>query len=257
LLLPPLAEFKDRAYLLKVESMAATELPDRWIGYDAADVVVARAGIFQRPMNDRLRALMEWVGSGGHLIVVPNATDSRRFHPDCARLFGMQLATTVAFEAEPVFAQRYAAAPAKAVRAVWEGKPDEVLLADAGGPLLCRKSYGLGTVSFTAIDLVGPTWRNWPGAAKLWRDVFVPSLRISRVDSRQQYGYDYHSQSIINGLRQIPALRPPSFALLALYLCLYLFVMVYVNYRVLRRHDKKEWSLFTFPAIAVCGSDCK
>ena len=239
---------------VRTVTASAEELPDRWIGFDAADTVVIHATLLQHAMNDQFKALMEWVGTGGHLIVMPRANESGKFHADWSKTLGVQIGTTVPFAPDGQFLARYGAAPANALRTVFDGQPDEVLLADSQGPLLFHKLYGLGTVSFSAVDLIGPTWRNHLTSTALWRDLLGSELTRSRdvpTIRRMNYGYDYHAQNVINGLRQIPALRPPSFSWLAAYLCLYLFVMVVLNYLVLRRLDRKEWSLFTFPAIAI------
>jgi hypothetical protein len=245
---------KNNTRTIQLTAMSVDELPDRWIGLDAADAVVATTDVFQGAMNDRLEAMLQWIATGGHLIVVPNATTSGPFHPQWAKVFGTQITTTVPFEADGPFTHRYGAPPEKCLRSMYDGMADETLLADDRGPLLFRKRHGLGTITFTAADMLGPSWRNWPGLASAWQDLLAPSLLTGEervLRSRVSYGYDYQSQNLINGLRQIPALRPPSFAMLGAYLCLYLFVMVVVNYLVLRRLDKKEWSLLTFPAIAI------
>ena len=239
---------------VRTVTMSAEVLPDRWIGYDTADTIVLHATLFQHAMNDQFKALMEWVGTGGHLIVLPRANESGKFHADWSKILGVQVGTTVPFTPDGQFLARYGAAPPNVLRTVFECTPDEILLADERGPVLFRKQHGLGTISFSAVDLISPSWRNHLTSTAIWRDLLAGELTMSRnvaANRRMNNGYDYHAQNIINGLRQIPALRPPSFAWLAAYLCLYLFVMVVLNYLVLRRLDRKEWSLFTFPAIAI------
>lgn len=238
----------------QVAVLSPQELPDRWIGYKAADGLVVDADVFQSPMNDRLGALMEWVGTGGHLVVLPNASSSGRFHADWAKLFGVQIKATDLFGKGLTMAERYTNPPAQTLRTLYEGSPDEVLVGDEQGPILFRVRHGLGTVTFAAMDLSQPLWRDWSSAPLLWRDLLAPTIQSRRVDLRRQYGnnyYDFHSQNVIQGLRQIPELRAPSFFLLGSYLFVYVLVMVVANFIVLRRLDKKEWSLFTFPAIAI------
>lgn len=240
---------------IQVTTLSPPQLPDRWIGFDAADVVIAHADIFQSARDDRLGALLDWVGAGGQLVVMPRANDTGRLHSDWAKIFGMQIATAEPFVAGDVFLGRYGSAPPNALRAVWEGVAHTKLLGDESGPLLSRRRHGIGTISFCAFDLTSPAWRGWRGANGLWRDLLLPGFAPRSIEGTENMGggypYNWHSQNIINALRQIPALKPPSFLMLGGYLCVYLFVMVGVNYFVLRRLDKKEWSLVTFPVIAI------
>lgn len=240
---------------IQVATVSPQQLPDRWIGFDAADVVIAHADIFQSARNDRLDALLDWVGAGGQLVLMPRAHETGRLHADWAKLFGMQVATAVPFVAGDAFLDRYGSAPTNALRTVWEGVAHTELLGDEPGPLLSRRRYGVGSISFCAFDMTSAAWRDWRGANALWRDLLLPAFVPRSIEGTENMGggypYNWYSQNIINALRQIPALKPPSFLLLGGYLCVYLFVMVVLNYFVLRRLDKKEWSLVTFPVIAI------
>jgi len=139
-------------------SVSLADLPDRWIGYDAARAVIARADVFQSAPTARLEALLEWVGGGGHLVLIPPATQSGKLHPEWVKRLGIQFAMKVPFEEHAAFSARYGTPSAQTLRSVLEGDPGEALLGDAQGPILARKSCGLGLVSCVALDLAGPSW---------------------------------------------------------------------------------------------------
>lgn len=143
--------------------------------------------------------------------------------------------------------------------------PVEILLAQDGMPLLARAPYGLGWISWLAIDPNTPPLLAWPAASE-----FLHYLLFNARFDREHFnaGFDHASppgryqrlyapnrsnkyQSLVHSLFDDPVLRPPSFQFISFFLLIYVLVVGPINYLVLRRKKKLEWTWVTIPVVVL------
>jgi hypothetical protein len=171
------------------------DLPTRWFGYSAADVLILETGskpFTETLLNDktnRKEALAEWVRRGGRLVVsvgrehqLANAlleqlhllpctlegTAPRSSLPAVSQWAGPQVAPFVARPAKnkpdqpPVVELVKIKVPA--------GQGVQTLVREADGqPAIVEASAGLGRVILVAFDLDQPPFADWEGRAAFWR----------------------------------------------------------------------------------------
>jgi hypothetical protein len=136
----------------------------------------------------------------------------------------------------------------------------QVLLSDAGHPLIVTRPAGLGRVTWLAFDPTRPPFSGWSGHASLWRWLVSETyLRRSITDratrspvSNPTFAAD--DDWLANAPMQVAQMDPPSFTTIGLFVLAYLIVLVPVNYGILARINRKELAWVTVPAIVVAFS---
>lgn len=281
----------------RVEVAAITDLallPDHWIGYDAADVVVlttATGDLFEQlfsPAGDRKReALLEWVRRGGRLVVSAG---------EKARLLGAHSAARellpAGAKAEPVrttnrlplywsareTSQASTMAGNLAVLGAWFPvanleltRPGRVLIppparqADDKDVVAAQAGFGLGRVTLIAFDLDRPPFAEFASRAEFWDWV----LREGGA-SRASVGSEGKPRPVAAGPTDdedelAVALRTHvdtfdgvpvvSFGWVAVLIAFYLVLVGPVEYYVLKRIlGRVELTWLTFPLIVVTVS---
>jgi len=141
----------------------------------------------------------------------------------------------------------------------------ETLLTQDEMPLLVRAPRGLGWTSWLAIDPNTPPFLAWPAASE-FLDYLLFNARVRVDDSvhgftntNQPVRYrripsSYWSntyQSLLNSLFNDPVIRPPSLQFVSLFLLIYVLIVGPVNYFILRRRKKLEWTWVTIPLIVL------
>lgn len=193
----------------RIETAAITEvnqLPDRWFGYDAADLVVLTTGaasaerfltpLFTDPQHrPRLNALVEWVRRGGRLVVSAGANAAlvaqyellqellpvavRRDQPaEQVRELNLEWALASTNARVGVLAGRQGAPFPVANVAPKPDRGSRQLVPvydDAPGGaagnrrrVVTQAAYGLGRVTFVAFDLDRSPFTDFPARAKFW-----------------------------------------------------------------------------------------
>jgi hypothetical protein len=277
--LNPEADDEDRgsAGFAAIEDPAL--LPDRWYGYEAADLIVLATGsdafvsrLLEEGEQARRDALLDWVRRGGRLVISVG-----RNHQLVARLLekmplldcGIKGAVTrpalpstllwIAREAQhqqlqkPLRSVEIACVkPGASVHADVTEEPDAVDL-DAR-PVVIQASCGLGRVLLVAFDLDAPPFTTWEGQAALWKTI-QSELAVGQAvqapgRTRGELAFDL--QSALETFGDIPTI---SFGWVALFLLAYIALVGPVDYFLLKKVFKRlELTWITFPIVVLAVS---
>jgi hypothetical protein len=264
-------------------------LPDRWIGYDAADVVVLMTGnrdfVLQLLQDDeapRRAALVEWVRRGGQLIVSVG-----RNQQDVAKLLAKmplidcKIIDSVQNQKLPEVSRGWSRREAH--RPILQqvelvtlelGDRVDVLVREERKPVIVQASCGLGRVLLVAFDLDGPNFTAWEGQEAFWtrmQSEIAPYLnrgpkRARRLPQNKDMpgdpgimGGDSEKASMqaklkreIDTFGEIP---PISFGWVSLFILFYIALVGPLDYFILKKLFKRlEWTWITFPVSVIVVS---
>ncbi len=232
-------------------------LPDHWLGYERFHLVLLHDFNVGELSEAQRTALIEWVRSGGNLLVSPG--------PDPLWLENELLKRLVAL---PVVQPR-----------VVQGLPE---LERSFGPLHAREPFpfypfsggtprkggsedswlreyraGLGSVWMLGFDLGRPPFTGWKDRPDFWREVASlipePASRDTWTADNVETYYGPASQQQLDPRVEMMARgmsRMPSMILLFGLILVYVVVVGPVNYLVLRRLNLHIYTVITVPLIA-------
>ncbi len=267
---------------------ASTDVPDRWIGFDCADLVILGDFVHTSLAPKQLDAIQNWVQGGGNLVAVGGNNAARLNSSPLRELWPIQAANSAPASADEVrkLATRYVSNPKNgadrlggAPVVVVRGNLDaNATLKDGtrAAPLLAQGERGAGRVLQMAYNPGQPPFVGWSGQGNLWGDVFNFMVDVRRIQTGDaefiSYGsaqnnpnlgnYDPNygqaptepTDQILKGLSQVKQLKMPPVSQIAWFLALYVFFLVPVNYAVLRLMDKRELAWVTIPVIVAAFS---
>lgn len=259
------------------------QLPDRWFGFEAVDLLVLNAaddGFWQELAQDKSRsqALFEWVSRGGRLLI----SGSDALH--CQRLLEGRHDLPIKVDPEAKRSvNEIAIALPNSTRLVLKGqakktipvvnvrpiadRPFQIrLLNDERGnafPLVVQAPYGLGRITLVTFDLDRPPFDDSPHREAFWEWLInaagtrLPSgLEPISYDSRnvEEDAYLTRMQNNLEFFEGVPVV---SFGWVALLILVYILLIGPLEYLVLKRLLKRmELTWITFPIIVatVCVS---
>jgi hypothetical protein len=258
-------------------------VPDRWIGLDAADVVVLGDFPHISLSPNQLDAIRGYAYSGGTLLAMGGSNATRYASSPLKDLWPMSPSNSVAATPNEVASlvsryvptpknggDRLGGAPVVLTRGIL--KPDALLKdGTAKHPLFSVRDTGAGRCVFLSYDAAQPPFKGWSGQGNLWQDIFQYSAKIRRLDSvnseflvdtsagiqanmmpmQSEGGSATPTSSLVSSLRKIPQLRMPPVSEIAWFLSLYVFFLVPLNYAVLRFFDRRELAWISIPAIVL------
>jgi hypothetical protein len=266
-------------------------IPERAIGLDAVDAIVLQDFPHTALSPLQLTALRGYVASGGTLVVLGGAQWQRLSSSPLADLWPVTPAASSPASASEVLllvnnyvtqsnldaGDRLGGAPVILTRS--RMKPDAALVAGtSSAPLITLSRSGAGQVIFLAMDPTQPPFLGWSGLGELWATVFAKTKRVSRIESvdarlempgysptstnRYPYGSPYQildvsadsTANLASEMVKSPQLRTPPVSYIAWFLALYVFVLVPVNYCVLRYFDRRELAWVSVPVIVLAFS---
>ena len=261
-------------------------IPDRWLGLQGLDVLVWPDPRPDQLTPDQLRAVDEWVASGGRLLVAAGGgTWQSLASSDLARILPVELLGSAEVAGLPELHQAVGVSVPpplevpiangrlrrQAARATW------TLLESPGGhPLLSAGTYGAGTVGFLAASpAVAPLrgsnipredlWRVLlglsggsvtdavRGGVSPFRTIQGPNGYVIPAVVGLDHGYD-NASAILSQVGTSPAVRPLPLIFLLVFGVGYLFVIGPLDYIVLRIAKRLEWTWVTFPLAIVAFS---
>lgn len=256
---------------IRVARMAAADLPDRWFGLEAVDVLVWDQPQPGTVSPGQLEALMDWVRNGGHLVLGigaawPKVRESRL--REIVPLEGTQ--PTVAVRKLPFYSARFASAGDEEFKSpvavcTAELKRGAALVLDRVGPtrtvpLIAMDTVGSGRIITTAASLRDLTALRLRGDAqvRLFSQLFDVNPLPEAVRRREA-----ESPLLAPEVALYPALvRPIEFQQLggALMVLAFLFVAAYIllstfaSWVVLGRRGLRHQSWTVFAGAAVVAS---
>jgi hypothetical protein len=262
------------------------QMPDRWFGYEAVDVVILPTG--RKDFVEKLaapaalpqrQALAEWVRRGGRLVIAVGANHQlvadllQRFPLpgqerggllNCAiqgSFIRKELSNVVARwigYAEPLLNVEIARlAP---------GPGTDVLLRDAAvtgdaeeRPLVVQSACGLGRVVLVGLDLDAGSFTTWGGQKAFWerlqRELGLRSSAPGRAAEepraeRRELGVEL--QRDLETLADVPVI---SFGWVAFFILLYIALIGPLDYFLLKKVFKRlEFTWITFPFVVLIVS---
>ena len=266
------------------------ELPDRWYGYEGVDAVIIATGnnfgnsLAQQLARDPVRrdALEQWVLQGGHLIISVGSNAEK-------------VASAADFPLEPLLPVKFDRGGAeKAERLdglrdfIVQGVPQNVRKAkgEIRGPtvpyarfepkpgiktmtaslvadnitvkrqLIVRSAHGLGKITVIGFDTNSEAFANWEHKHDFWAAVLEARVITPRFNN---YAYgsnrDDASLALANHIEEFGDVPVISFALVALFIALYIILIGPVDYFVLKKVFKRlEYTWITFPTVVLLVS---
>ena len=229
------------------EAATAADLPDRAAGYSGVQAFLLRSDAPIESLTEaQSSALRGWVASGGHLIVCGGA-DPTRFG---AAFFDGLLPAAVGGLSR-AGALLLTPKPLPGVRVVQS--------APGGGAQIVSGPYGAGAVTLTAFDPSAAPFQSFGQALPpVWQTLLAsaPASTASVLGMtaarEENFGATYYgsappllSEAVMRG----PSLDAPGAWVIAVFLLVYLVVLVPVNYFVLKKLDRKELAWLTIPAL--------
>jgi hypothetical protein len=262
-------------------------VPDRWFGMEAADLVVLGDFPHTGLLPPQLAALRGFVEGGGNLLALGGANASRLSSSPLADLWPGRITTSGSAAASEVQgivsryvdtprngADRLGGSPVVVTRSTL--KPGAGLRAGtAARPLFSMLDTGAGRTLFLGFDPSQPPFNGWSGQNSLWQDVLgamTPLRRLDGVDgdnlgpgASANYQPGMNSSfdeappssptgSLLSALSKAPQARMPPVSKIAWFLSLYVFVLVPLNYAILRYIDRRELAWITIPVIVAVFS---
>jgi len=267
--------------------MPVATLPSFAAGYDALDQIVWPAADPSRLSADQLRALLDWVADGGHLLVTVTDTWRAVAGSPLGEALPVMMAGVTETDLRPLAA--LLGTPGVGAEVDWlaptvraDLRTDRQALgrgfSNEGRPLWALGRFGLGSIQVVLADLsIEPLarvdrrtmWRRLlhlpaPGSAEPELGSVAehqPLLReaLHLVPERPELDDaavppTFVEQGIRNRLSTIPNLAPLPIELLAAFSVLYLLWIGPVDYLVLRWLGRQTWTWVTFPAVIVVFS---
>ena len=169
-------------------------VPDRWIGFDSADMVVLGDFVHTVLAPNQLDALRGFVQGGGNLVVVGGNNAGRLAASPLRDLWPVSVQNSAPASAGEVQdlvaryvpnpkngADRLGGAPVVVVRGATDGA---AILKDGApaNPLFALGDRGAGRVLFLNYNPGQPPFVGWSGQGELWRDIFSSQVNVRHLD---------------------------------------------------------------------------
>lgn len=218
-------------------------LPDHAAGWEMCDAIVLAPPEGRVPSSAELHALREYVLLGGDLVVQasePHAVFERApFSGLMPYLPSGQEQTEIPAWGGPV------------VHSVGRVQAGEILIQEAGVPLVIRRPYGLGSVTALAYD-PHSAGRRPAGSEALWRDI-LPEIYEMPSEDRLQYATgadDAFVRQIRDAVTRTPNVRI-QLLVVVLLIGLYAFASGPGDYLLARRLKRPMLTWVTFPSMVL------
>lgn len=265
------------------------ELPDRWYGYESVDaVVIATGGNFGNSLAQQLardsvkrEALEQWVLQGGHLVVSvagnANVVGSPTDFP-LEPLLPMKIDRSGAEKPERLsglsdFIQQTIPQNLRKSKSEIRGlsvpyarlepKPDlKTMLASLAldnasfkRPLIVRAPYGLGKITLIGFDTNTEAFQSWEFKQDFWSAVLEARSIVPPTNAYYGAPRDDASLALANRIEEFGDVPVISFALVALFIAIYIILIGPVDYFVLKKVFKRlEYTWITFPTVVLLVS---
>jgi hypothetical protein len=261
------------------------DLPTRWYGYDAVDLLFLPSGnatFLTQLLGDkqnRWQALGEWVRRGGRLLISVSENRAlvvelfKSWKPAPPPVLGGREVEVKGLDSLRQFAEvqdkPFDFGPGSPklrlarldIRGPAAG-PVEVLATENPNPaLVVRVPYGLGSITFLAIDLDRGPIPAWEGRQDLWKKLVTrlePNSTQPADEDRGGKGMREENDIATDlqwELEQFMDVHPVSFGWVAFFIFLYILVVGPLDYLFLKKVVKRlEWTWITFPAVVIVVS---
>jgi len=259
--------------LISSQLLETNQFPDRWYGYEGVDVLLVTTGELsplEQLGDDQYAALLEWLRLGGRLVYSAGKRaeeifqEGNHFYPLRPGEF-QEL--DVYWKATGL--ENYARAADRlnsndeAPLAVFREVRGTVLSYEGAGgandrPLLMQFAFGLGEVTFFALDFERDPVARWSARPGLLAHLLQTrsdeeDSAISQGELGQvtHVGYEDISGQLRAALDQYSRVTLVHFAWIAGLLVLYLLLLGPVDFFGLHKLGRPQWTWLTFPLITL------
>lgn len=229
------------------------DLPEQVMGLRAVDTLLFSDIDTGSLSASQQQAVADWVLQGGHLIVTGGAnwqatasglTNLLPLVPDTTiTLDGLAALSGLANNRNPLSGETVVATGTLIPSA-------QVLAAEGETPLVARRSLGLGTVDYLAVDPLTQPLRGWSGQGDLW---FTLASSVSPYPGWTAGFTDpdraISATEILPGFDLLPNVLP-----LCGFLAFYVALIGPLNYIVLNRINRREFAWLTIPIFILIFS---
>lgn len=231
---------------LAVARLTTETFPDRRLGLDAYDAILAHDVAWDEFSIDQGRALADYVRRGGLLILSPGPRAGVLSHP--------VLKSFVSIETRGL--EEVRTLPGLASYGAFRGSDPfqihPILNGEAGRGESRRFPVGLGQVLALPFDVRRAPFDAWPGMRKFWRDL-LPSGRSTPFDAATTKllpgGTPADRLQMASAMGDL--INPyPSFALLALVCGAFVLILGPLNYGILRSRGAPLLAVATLPLLS-------
>ncbi|MEM7031056.1 MAG: hypothetical protein AAF629_15930 [Chloroflexota bacterium] len=236
---------------VSVAHLALSDLVPETQGLAALDVLIFNDIDTGALSTDQRTNLASWVASGGHLVVGggPNGQGTTAGIQTLMPFDTLTATTLPELSALAGYIGEAIPDQGPYLAAVPQGTTPIPVIDQDGDSLLVRHDLGQGRVTYFALDFGLAPMNGWAGNTAFWESVLAPM----RANTPFYSTYEAN-QSFNNALANIDVAALPSPATLATFMCLYLLVLVPVNYFVLRWFKRREWAWLTIPILILIFS---
>ena len=238
----------------KVYSVAASSqrLPDCWQAYDPVDVLIVTDDTPAPPRQAQVEAIRHWVAAGGCLVMVAARGGTGFRDPLWAELLPGKVTGSQELPETGPLADRYGSGRTRQLVALCELSRGYAACEHNGTPLVAFAEAGLGTIAFVAFDITGEQAKAWPGNELLWRDILSwVQPKVKPSETWRNHNPGNWQDNVFWALGDMPGAKTTEFGVLVWVLLAYILMLGPLNYFILRKMKRTEWSLFTIPYTAV------
>ncbi len=124
----------------------------------------------------------------------------------------------------------------------------QVMVIQGDIPLIAKKEVGRGTVIFSAMDLGLEPLVSWNGNNRFWAKILSNEV----MSARSVKGRPIPARPAdFRALQQLSALELPGVSQVLVVIIVYLLLIGVINYRVLKRFDRRDWAWVTVPLLVA------
>lgn len=232
-----------------LSTLTPADLPSTARAWQALDVLIVQDVDTSVLTAEQRQALTAWVNAGGRLWVMGGPAWQKTTAGLREVLPVSALGPDVTADISPLQARigaRLDSTQAIVALATLQPAAQALLYTANGQPLVCVIQRGFGEVLFFAADPTLAPLRSWGG---------LPQLYASWLSNTQSQPAWWRGPTDTSGLRDAARALPnqdlPNVLLICGVLTLYLFLLVPVNWAVLRLLKKMEWAWVTLPVTVL------
>lgn len=200
--------------------------------------------------EEKINAIKDWVANGGTLLIGGGAGYSQTAAAFAA-LVPVEGRTNRQWDNTASLFSFTSSTEELQALTITEGRlvRGKTIIEDGDIPIVAAATHGNGAVYYVAFDLALKPFSVWEG-----RTSFVQSLLSERM-LLGDVMYTPNDQSVLESASNFfPRLQQPKVSVLLSIFFLYILLVAPLLYVVLKRLDKREWSWWMIPGLAVLST---
>ncbi|MCF6093098.1 hypothetical protein L1765_03700 [Microaerobacter geothermalis] len=236
--------------------LSEKDIPDHYQNLDSLDILVVDRFPADTLTSVQMNAIKEWIRSGGVMILSGGGSYRETVLPfsDISPVIPRGTRESKELSSLSSYAEEEINSPQPVTLSVGDLAEGKVIVSFEEIPGITIRSYGQGQVIYTAYDLTAEPFSSWKGNSKLWSNVFKeigPEFFYKKLNYSRLFDRMY---SLMNGVERFPDLKVPSVSLLMISFVIYILLITFGLYLILKRFDKREWMWVIIPSAGVLFS---